>query len=971
MARMATISVARQVGALFAGGSAAGLSDRELLERVADGGSGASTDEAAFAAIVARHGPMVLGVCRQLLGDHHDAEDAFQALFLVLARNARSIRDPDGLGAWLYGVALRTARKARARRDRLRRAEADRLSLAGSDGTGPAPTEAALLESERAEALHREIDRLPGNYRMPVVLCYFEGLTLDEAAHRLRWPVGTLRSRIARARDRLRLALDRRGFALPSAAIAAMLGSTRSARASVSPLLRDSTTRAAIRFAARQSAAVGASCPGASAMAREVLRTMIVSRIKAVVVALMMVAAAAAAVVGWMGRPGALADEPRIRPVVRTTVDEPTASQMPARERMTVVGRVLDLQGRPVARAAVMVLGASKQADDRPKANEPRVLGQATCDANGRYRLEMPRITSATHHMIGVTAMAPGFGMGWVDLGVDAEQPSAEVTLRPEQIVVGRIFDIQGRVVPGVKVTVEGVGHTKVGPEVLPDNIEGPYFLGGGTNPPIAWPAPVVTDHEGRFTIRGIGQGLRVLLMADDPEYARQRIVVDTDDAPESKPVRVALQPAKVFTGRITYADTGKPVAHAPIEIWAYVGGPAYTSRHETDDQGYYRANPVATDRYGVLVYAPEGQPYMNASAGGNDPLLWPKGAREKRIDLALRRGAVIRGKIVEEGTNRPVEGAALRLSRPNEGAGDPSSWTGTTRSGPDGSYQLAVKPASGTLVVLGPSDDYVLQQIDEKGLNEGKRGGQRLYAHAFIPCDLKPGDESRQVDIVLRRGTTVKARVIGPDGQPVASARAFSRLILQPQPWPARRFWGQFFGQVHNGYFELHGVPPEGEVPVYFLDGKNQTGAVAMFSAAAAKDGPITVRLEPCGMAMARLVDRQGKPLAGYHNPWMLSMILTPDVEMSEVVEPGEESLRPDADYLSRLDREHHGELVSDAQGRITFPALIPGARFRFQDPSNAADPGKRRVRKWFIAAPGQAIELGDLVIEKPEQPE
>ncbi len=97
-------------GALFAGGSAAGLSDRQLLERFA-----ASRDEAAFAALVDRHGPMVLGICRQLLGDVQHAEDAFQATFLVLARKARSIRDPELLGNWLYGVATRTARCAGSR----------------------------------------------------------------------------------------------------------------------------------------------------------------------------------------------------------------------------------------------------------------------------------------------------------------------------------------------------------------------------------------------------------------------------------------------------------------------------------------------------------------------------------------------------------------------------------------------------------------------------------------------------------------------------------------------------------------------------------------------------------------------------------------------------------------------------------------------------------------------------------------
>src|SRR5580693_752932 len=121
MAYLASGLVVRQLGTLFEGGSAAGLSDRQLLERFATARDEAG--EAAFAALVARHGPMVLGVCRQLLGDRHEAEDAFQAVFLVLARRSPSLREPDLLGNWLYGVALRTARKARGRLARRRRTE--------------------------------------------------------------------------------------------------------------------------------------------------------------------------------------------------------------------------------------------------------------------------------------------------------------------------------------------------------------------------------------------------------------------------------------------------------------------------------------------------------------------------------------------------------------------------------------------------------------------------------------------------------------------------------------------------------------------------------------------------------------------------------------------------------------------------------------------------------------------------------
>src|SRR5436305_833181 len=121
MAQVASPSLVRQLGSLFDGSSVAGLSDRQLLERFNARRDPAGN--AAFAALVARHGPMVLGVCRQLLADRHHAEDAFQAVFLVLARKAPSLREPELLGNWLYGVALRTARKARGRLVRQRRIE--------------------------------------------------------------------------------------------------------------------------------------------------------------------------------------------------------------------------------------------------------------------------------------------------------------------------------------------------------------------------------------------------------------------------------------------------------------------------------------------------------------------------------------------------------------------------------------------------------------------------------------------------------------------------------------------------------------------------------------------------------------------------------------------------------------------------------------------------------------------------------
>ncbi len=558
MIHLASPSLVRQLGSLFEGGSAAGLSDRQLLERFITRGDPAA--EAAFAAMVARHGPMVLGVCRQLLGDHHHAEDAFQAVFLVLARRARSIRDPDLLGAWLYGVALRTARKARGRLARRRQTE--EAGAVGRPEARPAVQAEQMIDREQAEALHREIDRLPGSFRLAVVLCYFEGLSPDEAAQRLRWPSGTLRSRLVRARDRLRRGLARRGIVLSATGLAMALA-PRSGSASVSSSLCDITTRAAWKFAAGQAVS-----PSAAALAQEVLRSMLLHKFRLTIFTLLALAAVAAGA-GYLTHALAMKDEPRrtLASVQSKAAAKP--DDAPAPGRMFVVGRVVDPQGKPVPDATTMVYAALKQPGrgDRLGSMAPFAIGQARSDGSGRFRLDATRTSSSTHHQEGAIAIAPGYGAGWVAFNLDADQPVANITLRPEQVIQGRLFDIQGRPVQGVTVSVEGMGRVPRKPASLPIEVEGPYFWGGSypRNAP-AWPAPAITDAEGRFTVRGVGRDLRVLLMADDRRFARQRIIVETDSPSGSKSVTMALEPAKVITGRVTDADTGKPVPHAAVD---------------------------------------------------------------------------------------------------------------------------------------------------------------------------------------------------------------------------------------------------------------------------------------------------------------------------------------------------------------------------------------------------------------------
>ncbi len=360
----------------------------------------------------------------------------------------------------------------------------------------------------------------------------------------------------------------------------------------------------------------------------------------------------------------------------------------------------------------------------------------------------------------------------------------------------------------------------------------------------------------------------------------------------------------------------------------------------------------------------PDGEPYLSA---GTDIFEWTKGASERRVDLTLPRGLSLHGKVVEEGSGRPVEGAALGYVIRDGAVGMPAC---RARTGPDGSYQFAVLPATGTLAVVGPSDDYLFQEIGDRVLREGQPGGRRQFAHAFVSCDLKPGIESREVNVVLRRGATLKTIVTAPDGQPVANAFVFSRLLLEPQPWATRQFSGRFHGDVRNGHYELHGLPPNDVIPVHFLDSKNGLGATVDFSveAAAVAAGPVSVRLAPCGVALARLVNTKGEPLAAYRDPFLISMLVTPGPDGFSKEAADLDQLSAVGDYLSRVDPDHYHDLVADGQGRVTFPALIPGATYRVTDMTTRDDAGGRKTRKLFVASAGETIDLGDVLIEKPE---
>jgi RNA polymerase sigma-70 factor (ECF subfamily) len=390
----------KYLSALFRGGIPAALSDGALLDRFASRQSAHDEPaELAFAALLARHGPMVLRVCRGVLADRHEVEDAFQATFLVLAVRAGSIRRRHSVASWLYGVALRVSaaersRAARRRRHELRKAMMTALSTADARRD-------PVLENDLSSVIHDEIGRLPEKYRAVVVLCYLEGLTHEMAAEQLGLPVGSVRSRLAWARDRLRRRLTRRGIA-PEDVPFGRSGSEKAPDDAALPCIVPTTlVDATIRGALRAGVGKGALTGIVSAEAI----TLLEGTVKAMTNARHLVAAAAVIFAGLLtaglGAMGYSATRPRDpAPPGAQPIPAPqkpaTAERSPSPQDGATVKdpgpvilevQVVDSQGRGVEGVDVFVTIASA----RPAEGKERDSDRGVSDRDGRVRMEVAR----------------------------------------------------------------------------------------------------------------------------------------------------------------------------------------------------------------------------------------------------------------------------------------------------------------------------------------------------------------------------------------------------------------------------------------------------------------------------------------------------------------------------------------------------------------------------------------------------
>jgi RNA polymerase sigma factor (sigma-70 family) len=935
--------VLRHIRGLAAGGLAAQLADKQLLERFTT-----THDPTAFEALLRRHGALVWGVCRRLLRDPHDAEDAFQATFLALAQKARSIRQRDSVGGWLYQVACNAALKVRASAAvRLRHERR-------ADDRPPADPLAELTGRELLAVLDEELRRLPGRLRAPLVLCYLEGKARDEAARALGWSLGTLKRRLEQARARLRDRLERRGLALTALLAAGVVS------AAVPVRLAAATARAAL-LAASGKAAVPAA---AVALTTDALRAMTGIGRKVLVVVLLVVGLVAAGA-GWLAVRPPPADTSAAEEHAAPLASAAAPAAADEKKAMTVTGRVLGPDGKPVPDASVVVFGLPLRPYRRsdPTAYRGELLAEGKADAEGQFRLPAPRTSSAQYREVYVVATAEKHAPAWRRLNADAEQAGAVLKLPPEQVVRGSFVDLQGVPAARVKVSVSYLGGMTNG---QPDGIS-PRNL-----PQRApWPEPVTTDEKGAFVIRGCNRDQGFTLAVSDDRFGTQSFQIEAPGKPrpghrvlgydvggylnvqESGPnekgqpevLKLPLAPARIVEGRVVYADTGKAAAKATVS-----GTPA-------DEDGRFLLRFAGRDAVTLEVYAPDGEPYFSV----HHRVQWAKGTVKQEVKVALPRGVLVRGKVTEAGSGKPVAGAGVQfwpqqVDDPARPKNVLTGWIHNEVTRDDGTFRMTVFPGPGHLLFQGPTPDYVHASIGHSVVTSGQPGGSRLYPDAFVKLDTSAQDGPKELAVTLRRGATVRGRLLGPDGKPVTRAVMLHRLhVTRDLSW-------HFADEARDGVFEVHGLDPDRAVPVYFLDAEKQCGATVELSGKQAGEAVI-VKLALCGKATVRYVDGQGRPLAGYAAA--PDIVVTPGASSDDAAAQAKGELLADAGSLTNLDRHNYWDrLRTDAKGRITFPALIPGATYRV----GRYDRDRWLPHKEFTAESGKTIDLGDVTIKKAE---
>jgi RNA polymerase sigma factor (sigma-70 family) len=962
MSRGTATALGEVVRAAVRGGGAS-LSDRDLLIRFADGG-----DEAAFAALFRRHSGMVLGVCRRALSNVQDAEDACQATFLLLARRANSGRWQTSVANWLYTAARRVAGNARVAAERRARRE---KKAAVPEVIQPVDR---MTGRELLDVLDVELDRLPPGYREPLVLCYLEGLTRDEAAARLGMPPLTLKTRLERGRKRLGDALTRRGCVLGAGLLA--LAATSPVGASPSRLLQAALT-----------AAAGSPPPSVEQLTRGVV-TNAAGRGKL----LGLLALAGACLLGVGLTTGQLnsAGAPPEK-AAPTPADAPAGAKANAPKladnrgsEVTLKGSVIGVDGKPFPGAKLLLLA---------KGDHPTELGVSGAD--GQFAVAIPKDLPDGY----LVARAEGFGIGFRGLVRPDPAKAVELRLVKDNPIRGRILDTQGKPVAGVSVRVKVVADFANGSldtflsawkirHPMSGLPEGGTYLWTDL---VAQVLHATSDAEGRFTIHGPGAERFVNVRVDKPgvadseywiinragfdagpynEASRKNITKGLEEFERvwllhGPDLAVIAEAEKPVRGVVTAADTGKGRAGVVVRLTRGGNGqmllPIPLSA-TTDANGHYEIHGARKmNAYMVEIAGDTETAYMpcqvrTADTVGYEPVV---------ADLRLVKGVVITGRVLDRSTGKGVPGmvmAAVLQDNPyakDYGMFDSASTFPMRDTTDDGKFRVVAIP--GPVILMGGPDgrrlpagwevmhrykqavpDPNYPQYFPKKPFDG--AAFMAYGGAFNliqgnwckVLDIKPGTTVVEQDILLVPATTLPLQLRDEAGKPVTGVSAAG---VSPKDW---------FPTVkcQTDTCTVYDVEPGKRrlVVLYQPSGK----LAASVEPKGDEKPPVVVTFRKPGAVKGRLVGPDGKPLAG------VAVGLQYKDRAAEEIN--------NIAYAAR-------QIVTGPDGTFVADTILPGLPFELSFKRNTKDlkPTQKPPAALQVEA-GQTMDRGDIAVKEAE---
>lgn len=941
---------------------AAPATDRELMDRFRNG------DEAAFATLVKRHSPMVLGVCRRVLPTLQDAEDACQAVFLILAKQAKRKDWQTSIANWLYTTARRTA--LQANRNRWRRSKHERRATE--------PESASLLDQmtgrEAFATLDEELEKLSAIYREPLVLCYLEGLTRDEAAARLGVPMATLKSQLDRGRKKLNEALTRRGVVLGACLLgAATSGTIASAGTSVPTLVN--TILASVG---------GKVPPTVASLVKGAAVKAAITKVKFVLVGL-----AAMLMLGF--GIGSLPMAAQTQKASSDKMEKPESknavSGKPAKtEAMmrTVSGRVVGPDNKG--------LGKVKLWYPKWKVPEPRELSDlqmveaGRTDEEGRFQVVIPNYGGKEN----LIAYHEGYGIDWVSFhdSTSTTKP-VELKLVEDLPITGKVLSTEGKPIPGVRVSISGIAIPK--DEKLDD-----FLAGWMTNLQEILTTPEkrlycslegivghsITDAEGRYKLRGVGKERLATILFEGAGIARSQPQLVTRKGFDPKPYNEVLlksdysdlrvlnrflgliapdhvliaEPGRVIEGRILEANGGKPIAGCGVSVMTgYDDGMTTTSDHD----GKYRFEgvPKRSIGYRVFTYPAKNSPYL-AAIGNSSEI---EGFGPVSIDIRLAKGVTISGRVIDRATGKGVP-AGIRLAPLPENKfygkspGSDSYRTDRTSRSTDaeGRFHLETIPGEAILLVQAePQEKLQGMRVNpyRQAQPEPDHRSRFRYdandnswnitavdqsieflgnAHAAKIVNIPESGELK-VEVFVERGTTARIEVRDEGGQPLPGAW----LAGMTDTWPIAF-------ELSEATATIYALDPAKPRTLALYHPEKKLGGIATIRGD--EKEKVVVKLAPLGTVSGQLkefdVQLSGAEIS----------VNSPKMVFSE---------------LYRFARQGKKPSVTDANGRFTLEDVVPGMEFYLQiRKGEQYFSGKPKIGQMKLA-PGEKKELGERTVE------